>query len=168
MITSHGPFRESYSPSRKSRGWPAAAPGPPAADAALSVEGMRGALPSPAGWAALLQRALPGGGAGMVAVEGPAEIPDHHGGQTETERAKPALSGARPQPENARARGRWRPREGNHYRRFFSIIRATGPGATRASCPSGEVLYSTSARTPADACWRVSSNGSGDGNRRAT
>ena len=56
VITSHGPSRESYRPSRKSRGWPAEAIGPPAADAALSAERVRAALSSPAGAPALLQR----------------------------------------------------------------------------------------------------------------
>jgi hypothetical protein len=40
----------------------------------------------------------------MVAVEGPGEIPGHHHGQTETERAKPALPGARQKPEFRTAR----------------------------------------------------------------
>jgi hypothetical protein len=47
----------------------------------------------------LFQRGVPAGGAGVVAVEGTAEIPGHDGGQTETERSKPALPGARPQAE---------------------------------------------------------------------
>ena len=72
VITSHGPSRESYRPSRKSSG-AAEAIGPPAADAALSAERMRAALSSPAGAPALLQRRMPGGGAEMVAVEGAAD-----------------------------------------------------------------------------------------------
>jgi hypothetical protein len=43
----------------------------------------------------LLQRGVPAGGARVVAVEGTGEIPGHDGGQTETERSKPALPGAR-------------------------------------------------------------------------
>jgi hypothetical protein len=104
VITSHGPFRESYRSSRKSRG-SAEAIAPPAADAVLSAERMRAALSSPAGAPALLQRALPGGGAEMVAVEGAATIPGDGGGPTETERAKPALPGAGQKPETTRARG---------------------------------------------------------------
>src|SRR5450432_2954654 len=46
VITSHGPSRESYRSSRKSRGW-AEAIAPSAADAALSAERVRGALRSP-------------------------------------------------------------------------------------------------------------------------
>jgi hypothetical protein len=72
----------------------------PAADAALSAERLRGALSSSAGAPALLQRALPGGGAEMVAVEGATTIPGDGTGQTATERPKPALPGARPKAGN--------------------------------------------------------------------
>ena len=102
MITSHGPFRESYSPSRKSTG-SAEAIGTPAADAALSAEGVRTALPSPAAVPALLQRRVPESGAAMVAMQGPGKIPGDPGGQAATERSKPALPGAGEKPENARA-----------------------------------------------------------------
>jgi hypothetical protein len=95
VITSHGPSRECYTPSRKSRGWPAEAIVPPAANAYLSAEGMRAAFPSSASTAALLQRALPGGGAEVVAVESTATIPGDGAGPAETERPKPALPGAR-------------------------------------------------------------------------
>ena len=44
VITSRGPSRESYTPSRKSRGWPAEAIATSAADARLSAEGMRAAF----------------------------------------------------------------------------------------------------------------------------
>ena len=44
---------------------------------------------------ALLQRALPGGGAEMVTVEGAAALPDDGAGPTETKRPKPALPGTR-------------------------------------------------------------------------
>src|SRR6267143_6061057 len=74
VITSHGPSRESYSPSRKSRG-SAETIAPSAADAALSAERVREALPSPAGAPALLQRRVPGSGPEMVAVEGAATLP---------------------------------------------------------------------------------------------
>jgi hypothetical protein len=67
VITSHGPSRESYRSSRKSRG-SAAGFSPPAAHAVLSAEGMRSALSSPASAPALLQRRMPEGGAEMVAV----------------------------------------------------------------------------------------------------
>ena len=167
VITSHGPSRESYTPSRKSRGWPAEAIGPPAANAYLSAERMRAALSSSASAPALLQRALPGGGAEMGAVEGAATIPGDGAGPTETERAKPALSGALQKAENTRSRGSYRPGEGNHYRTFFSTIAATGRAATSDSCASGEVLYSASAPTPAGARWSASENASGVGNRRA-
>src|SRR6266481_5980801 len=78
VITSHGPFRESYSPSRKSRA-PAEAIGTSAADAGLSAERMRAVLPSPAGSSALLPRRVPESGAAMVAMEGPGKIPGDPG-----------------------------------------------------------------------------------------
>src|SRR6266446_2108671 len=104
VITSRGPSRESYRSSRKSRG-AAEAFGTPAADALLSVEGMRAAFSSSASATALLQRALPGGSAAMVAVEGATTIPGDGAGPTETERARPTLPGARQKPETTRARG---------------------------------------------------------------
>ena len=105
MITSHGPSRESYRPSRKSRGWPAEAIAPPAAYTAVFAEGVRGALRSAAGAPALLQRIVPGSGAGMVAMEGPGKIPGDQGRQAATERSKPTLPGAGEKPEARRARG---------------------------------------------------------------
>ena len=105
VVTSHGPFRESYSPTRKSRGQSAEAIAPPAADAALFAEGMRAALSSSADAPALLQRALPGGSAEMVALEGATTLSGDGGGPTETERAKPALPGTRQESDTARIRG---------------------------------------------------------------
>src|ERR1017187_4957191 len=90
VITSHGPSRESYSPSRKSRGT-AAAIAVSAADETLSAQRVRAALSSPAGTPALLQRGMPGGGAEMVAPESSRKIPGNGGGPTKTERAKPTL-----------------------------------------------------------------------------
>src|ERR1035437_10077657 len=104
VITSHGPSRESYSPSRKSRGT-AAAIAVSAADETLSAQRVRAALSSPAGAPALLQRGMPGGGTEMVAPESPRKIPGDGGGPTETERPKPALPGARQKPKTTRARG---------------------------------------------------------------
>src|SRR5258708_27501518 len=98
VITSHGPSRESYRSPRKSRG-SATAIAPSAADAALSAEGVRGALRSPAGAPALLQRRVPGSGAGMVALESPGNIPGDQGRQAATERSKPTLPGGREKPE---------------------------------------------------------------------
>jgi len=54
----------------------------PAANAALSAERMRAALPSAAGAPALLQPELPGSGAAMVPLEGPTEISGDAGGAT--------------------------------------------------------------------------------------
>ena len=104
VIASHGPYRESYRSSRKSRG-SAKAIAPPPTIAALSAERMRSALSSTAGTTALLQRALPGGGAAMVAVEGAETIPGDGTGPAETEWAKPALPGARQEPQTTRAGG---------------------------------------------------------------
>src|ERR1039457_4119279 len=101
-MTSHGPSRESYRSSRKSRG-SAEAIAPSAADAALSAEGVRGALRSPAGAPALLQRRVPGSGARMVALEGPGKIPGDPGRQAATERSEQALPRAGEKPETLRA-----------------------------------------------------------------
>ena len=80
VITSHGPSRESYRSSRKSRG-SAEAFSTPAAHAVLSAERMRAALSSPAGAPALLQRRMPEGGAEMVAVESPERYRESAAGQ---------------------------------------------------------------------------------------
>ena len=73
VITSHGPSRECYRPSRKSRR-SAEATGAPAAEAALSAQRLRAVFSSATGAPAVLQRALPRGGAEMVSVEGAAEL----------------------------------------------------------------------------------------------
>ena len=166
VITSHGPSRESYRSSRKSRG-SAEAIAASAADAVLLAEGMRGALSSAASAPALLQRRVPGSGAGMVALEGAGKIPCDQGLQAATERSKPTLPGAREKPETARARGSSGGREGHHYRTFFSAMAATGLAAMRDSLRSDEVPYNASARTTAGKRWIVSGNGSSAGNRRA-
>src|SRR5450755_4080960 len=89
----------------------------------------------------------------MVAPESPREIPRDGGRPTEPEPSEPTLPGAREKPETRRTRGSSRGREGNHYRTFFSTIRATGPAATRDSSASGEVPCSASARQSAGARW---------------
>src|ERR1017187_203456 len=104
VITSHGPSRESYSPSRKSRGT-AEAFSASAADAALSAKRVRAALSSWAATPALLQRGMPRGGTEMVAPESPREIPGDGSGPTETDRSKPALPGTDQEPETTRANG---------------------------------------------------------------
>jgi len=100
-ITSHGPSRESYKQSRETSGGAAAPGSPPAPGAGLSAQGMRAAFPSAASGATLLQSAMPGGGAGVVAVEGAATLPGDRRRQAEAERPKPALPGAGPPPETA-------------------------------------------------------------------
>jgi len=78
--------------------------GPPAAHAVLSAERRRAALSSPASAATLSQRALPEGGAEMVAMESPREISADGGGPPETERSKPPLPGMSQEPEISKAR----------------------------------------------------------------
>ena len=165
-MTSHGPSRESYTSNRKSRR-PAETIGTAAAQAALSAQRLRAALSSPAGAPALLQRALPGGGAEMVAVEDAATIPGDGGGQAESERPKPALPGASREPETTSARDSWRGREGNHSQ-VFSIMAATGPAAMRGSCAGRVAHCNGSVRRPAGVRWSGSRSGSGAGKRRTT
>ena len=78
---------------------------------------------------------LPGSGAEMVALEGaaedtgrPAAGKQKRNGQSQRYRA------ARQKPETSQSQRQLRGREGNHYRTFFSTIRATGRAATRDSC----------------------------------
>src|ERR1017187_3961769 len=87
-MTSHGPSRECYKPSRKSRGRPAEASVVPAAccsaASTVSAQGLRAELSAATAAAALLQGAVPESGARVVAVEGPRALPGQGGGQTET------------------------------------------------------------------------------------
>src|SRR2546427_12895260 len=87
VITSHGPSRESYRSSRKSRG-SAEAIGTSAAHAALSAERMRAAFSSAAVAPALLQPRVPVRVAAMAAVEGKGEESVEGGGQTVADRHK--------------------------------------------------------------------------------
>ena len=57
---------------------------------------------------------VPEGGACLVAVESPGEIPGHCDRQRATQRAKPALPGARQEPKITSRRSRSGRREGNH------------------------------------------------------
>jgi hypothetical protein len=75
VITSHGPYRESYRSAQKASGWATEAIRASAAAAVLPAESVRATLSAPPGGAALLQRGLPEGGAEVVALEGPATIP---------------------------------------------------------------------------------------------
>src|SRR4051794_9241981 len=94
VVTSHGPSREAYRSSQKSRGT-AAAIAVSAAEAVLSAERMRAALSSRAAAPALLQRGVPEGSAEVGGVEGATTLPGDGGGQAETQWSKPALPGAR-------------------------------------------------------------------------
>ena len=105
MTTSHGPSRESYQARREAGMWSAAASALPATDTPVSAKRVRGTFSSATGAPALLQRGVPESGTKMVALESPREIPGDGGGPTETERSKPALSGADQKPKNTRARG---------------------------------------------------------------
>jgi len=165
-FTSHGPFRECYRSSRRSRG-SAEAMGAPAAGPAVSAERLRAAFSSAASPAAVLQRGVPPGGAAMVALEGAAGLPGDGDGQAETQRPKPALPGAGPPPETTRNRGSWGGREGNHSQ-LFSSSAATGLVAMRDSCASAVVRCNASAQRPAGRRWSGFNSGSGAGNRRAT
>ena len=82
--------------------------------------------------------AVPEGGAGLVAVESPGEIPGHCDRQTATERAKPTLPGARQEPK-----------------------------ITSRRAPGGARRRNTSARTRAGVRWSASGNASGTGKRHA-
>jgi hypothetical protein len=156
---SRGPCRGFYTPGQRSETRAAETPDPPSADPQMSAEGMRTALLSPAGATALLQRRMPAGGAAMVAVEGPAELPGDGGGQRKTQRAKPALSRARQKAARTSAAGS---REGNHQR-FFSITVATGLAAMKDSHTWGDRSCGASVHARAGAPWNVSGNGSGAG-----
>src|SRR6266542_4231003 len=92
----------------------------------------------------------------MVAVEVAATISGDDSGQAETQPPEPVLPGANQRAETTGARSSWRPREGNHYRTFFSITPATGQAATSDSRSSGEVLCSASVLTGAGMRWRGS------------
>lgn len=156
---SRGPCRGFYTPGQRLETRAAETPDPPPADPQMSAEGMRTALLSPACATALLQRRMPAGGAAMVAVEGPAELPGDDGGQRKTQRAKPALSRARQKAARTSAAGS---REGNHQR-FFSITVATGPAAMKDSRTWGDRRCGASVHAHAGAPWNVSGNGSGAG-----
>ena len=68
---------------------------------------------------ALLQSAVPGGGAGLVGVEGPADVPGHGGGQAEAERGKASVTGSASKSENHQRKRRFRRPRGSSVRTFF-------------------------------------------------
>jgi hypothetical protein len=101
------PMGPSESPTRHRKNQadaPTETPGLAAAAADVSAERVRTEVSSTASAAAVLQRAVPGGGAEVVAVESSTPVPGNSGGSKETEWAKPALPGARPERETGRAR----------------------------------------------------------------
>jgi hypothetical protein len=74
---------------------------------------------TPTGTPAVLQRGVPGGGAGVVGVEGPAALPVHGGGKAKTKGAKPALPGARQRPKTTGESNRSGSQRGSSLRNFF-------------------------------------------------
>jgi hypothetical protein len=162
-ITSHGPSRESYTPSRKSRASQAEAIGSPTPDTKVFAQRMRETFSSPASAPALLQRAMPGSGPGMVAMESSAELQGHSGGEKKTERAKLPLPRTCQKPEGGSAgTDSRRDREGNHSG-FFSTTAATAPAAMRGSFVSHARPCSDSVHTNAGAPWNAFGSGNGMG-----
>jgi hypothetical protein len=140
VATSHGPSRESYRSSRKSRGGTAEASGTPATARRCLLKGCEQRFHPRQARHPLLQRALSGGSAEMLAVEGTSAVPGDDVRQEETERAKPALSGARPGPGTALETGtRFNPEILIRRRLWpyiqpvrcnWSFISSTGAGST--------------------------------------
>ena len=89
---------------QKSSAWAAETPSISATAAVVFAERVQAAFSSAAAAPAVLQRGLPGGGAEVVAVESPATVPRNGGGPSATQRSKPALPGARQEPETSTAR----------------------------------------------------------------
>ena len=102
-ITSHGPSRESYTPARKARGAGAETAGVPPRTRRCLLKGCERRF-RPGRRASAIAAKPAGRRRGNGRVEGPAELPGHGGGQTEAERAKPALPGARQRAETTRER----------------------------------------------------------------
>src|SRR5437773_5665652 len=77
----------------------AAPPNSPTANTAVSVEGVREALPPQAGLATVLQLSLPGSSPGVVPLEGSGAIPSYSRRPREAARAKPTLPRPRAEKE---------------------------------------------------------------------
>ena len=118
-FTSHGPSRESYTPCRKARGRRAERPARRPQSPAVLAEGMRAALSSRTRAAALLQRGVPGGGAGVVGVEGPAGVPGHGGGQSRSGTGKAGATGSASKSENRQRKRRFQRPRGSSLGSFF-------------------------------------------------
>jgi hypothetical protein len=143
----------------------AESPPSPPADAAVSAEGVRETLPPPASPAALLQCGMRGGRPCLAALEGPATIPGYGSGPAEAERAKPALPGAPPESETARAQGSCGSREGHPYKIFFRVP-VTARAATWSLIGVGDHPCNGSARWSAGGLGSASGSGSNAGERR--
>jgi len=101
-FTSQGPSPESYQPSGEASGGRAKAFRAPTPAAAVFAQGMRAPVSAATCAPAVLQRGVPASGAAVVGVEGWATMAGDGRGQTEAERAKPALSGAAEGAETSR------------------------------------------------------------------
>jgi hypothetical protein len=162
-ITSHGPSRESYTSGRKSSASTAEATGPATAHPTVSAQGMRAPFSSPASSPALLQRAVPDSGAGVVALEGAAKIPRHGGRERKTQRAKLPVPRARPKAQATTAgTSGCRAGEGNHSRVFSTLV-ATAPAAMKSSAANRDRHCRDSAPTSAGTPWNAFGSGSGVG-----
>ncbi len=108
---------------------------------------------------------MPGGGAGMVALESSTKIPRHGGGEKKAERTELPLPRARQKTEsNTAGRSRSRAREGNHSG-VFSTTAATVPAAMKGSFASHARRCRDSVRTNAGGRWNAFGNGNGIGGR---
>ena len=110
------------------------------------------------GAAALLRRGVPGGGAGLVAVEGPGEQPGT-GGQTEANR-RASVTGIASEPKTTSRRGR--SEAAGSSRSFQALL--SFPGCYARSCASGARRAQHFSRTSARVPWSASGNASDTGN----
>ena len=112
-MTSLGPSRECYKPSRKSSGRPAKTAGARPRPRLCLLKGCEQRFRHDGRCSAIAaSRAGRRRGPGRGGRRG--ELPDHGGRQTEARRAEPALPGARQEPKTTSRRSRSRGREGNH------------------------------------------------------
>ena len=145
---------------------PAEAIAPPAADAALSAERVRGSAFIPGRRASAIAAKSAGkrrgnGRAGRRRKDTGRrrQAKQKRNGQSQRYRER-VKSRKPPEPEAVNE-----PARVITTRTFFSIIRATGQAATRGSRASGEVPYNASVRRHAGGRWSACRSGSGAGNR---
>jgi hypothetical protein len=109
----------------------------------VSAEGVQEALPPSASEATLLQPGMQGGGSSLEAFEGSAALPGDDGGPREAQRAKPAVPGARAEPEAGGETGRCGGCEGHPSRIFFHAP-VTAQAATWSSIEPDDHRYNAS------------------------